>query len=38
MSDENFDKLERWRAFARDNGRGVGELAIAWLLAHSVVR
>jgi aryl-alcohol dehydrogenase-like predicted oxidoreductase len=37
VSDENFEKLGRWRAFAGENGRSVGALAIAWLLAHPVV-
>lgn len=37
LSDENFDKLARWSAFASERGHTVGELAIAWLLAHPVV-
>ena len=37
LSDENFEKLDRWQAFAREHGHDVGELAIAWLLAHPVV-
>jgi aryl-alcohol dehydrogenase-like predicted oxidoreductase len=37
LSDENFTKLERWKAFAKEQGHDVGELAIAWLLAHPVV-
>jgi aryl-alcohol dehydrogenase-like predicted oxidoreductase len=34
MSEENWDKLERFQAFATTRGRAVGELAVAWLLAH----
>jgi aryl-alcohol dehydrogenase-like predicted oxidoreductase len=37
LSDENFGRLERWTAFASARGHTVGELAIAWLLAHPVV-
>jgi aryl-alcohol dehydrogenase-like predicted oxidoreductase len=37
LSDANFDRLERWTSFAAERGRTVGELAIAWLLAHPVV-
>jgi aryl-alcohol dehydrogenase-like predicted oxidoreductase len=37
LSDENFERLERWTAFAHDRDHSVGELAVAWLLAHSVV-
>lgn len=37
LSDANFDRLERWTSFAQERGRTVGELAIAWLLAHPVV-
>jgi 1-deoxyxylulose-5-phosphate synthase len=37
LSDENFAKLERWKAFASGRGHTTGELAIAWLLAHPVV-
>lgn len=37
LSDENFDKLARWSAFASERGHTVGELAIAWLLAHPAV-
>lgn len=37
LSTENFDKLERWKAYASEHGHGMGELAIAWLLAHPVV-
>jgi aryl-alcohol dehydrogenase-like predicted oxidoreductase len=34
LTEENFDKLEKLEAFARERGRKVGELAIAWLLSH----
>ncbi len=34
MNDANFDKLEKWEAFSKERGHTVGELAIAWLLAH----
>jgi len=37
LSDENFAKLDKWKSFASERGHGVGELAIAWLLAHPVV-
>ena len=37
LSDENFEKLERWRAFASEHGHPMSELAIAWLLAHPAV-
>jgi aryl-alcohol dehydrogenase-like predicted oxidoreductase len=37
LSDENFERLDRWRAFARERGHSMGELAVAWLLAHPVV-
>lgn len=37
LSDANFDRLERWTSFAQVRGRTVGDLAIAWLLAHPVV-
>ena len=37
LSDENFDRLQRWRAFARTHERTAGELAVAWLLAHPAV-
>jgi aryl-alcohol dehydrogenase-like predicted oxidoreductase len=37
LSDENFEKLERWRTFASEHGHPVSELAVAWLLAHPVV-
>lgn len=34
MTEGNFDKLEKIQAFAKERGHTVGELAIAWLLAH----
>lgn len=37
LTDANFEKLERWKAFASERGHLVSELAIAWLLAHPVV-
>jgi aryl-alcohol dehydrogenase-like predicted oxidoreductase len=35
MSDANIDKLARLEAFAGERGHTVGDLAIAWLLAHT---
>ncbi|HZP94763.1 MAG TPA: aldo/keto reductase [Candidatus Limnocylindria bacterium] len=37
LTEENFAKLDGWRSFARERGHEVGELAVAWLLAHPVV-
>lgn len=37
LTPEQFTKLDAWRAFAEARGHSVGELAIAWLLAHPVV-
>jgi aryl-alcohol dehydrogenase-like predicted oxidoreductase len=37
LTDDNFAKLERWKAFASERGHEMHELAIAWLLAHPVV-
>jgi aryl-alcohol dehydrogenase-like predicted oxidoreductase len=37
LSDGNFDKLDRYRAFAASRGRSVGELALAWLAASPAV-
>ncbi len=37
LTEENFEKLDRYRAFARERGHEVGELAVAWLLAHPAV-
>ena len=37
LSDDNFAKLEKWKAFASERGHPMGELAIAWLLAHPQV-
>ena len=34
LTDANFDKLEKLQAYAQERGHEVGELAIAWLLAH----
>ena len=34
LTDSNFDKLEKLEAFAMERDHSVGELAIAWLLAH----
>lgn len=34
LNPANFDKLDRLETFARERGRSVGELAIAWLLSH----
>ena len=34
VSDENFDKVAKLEAFAKERGHSVGELAIAWLLSH----
>lgn len=37
LTAENFEKLTRWKAFAKERQHTVGELAIAWLLAHPAV-
>ena len=37
LSDDNFDKLERYQRFSKEHGHTIGELAIAWLLSHSWV-
>lgn len=37
FADENWDKLAKWEAFARERGHTVGELAIAWLLSKPYV-
>ncbi len=37
LTNENFDKLARWKSFAAERGHVMGELAIAWLLAHPIV-
>jgi aryl-alcohol dehydrogenase-like predicted oxidoreductase len=34
MNDANWEKLAKLEAFASERGHSVGELAIAWLLAH----
>jgi aryl-alcohol dehydrogenase-like predicted oxidoreductase len=36
-TDENFDRIEAYEAFARGQGRTITELAIAWLLAQPAV-
>jgi len=37
LTDENFQRLAGWKDFAAQRGHGVGDLAVAWLLAHPVV-
>ena len=37
LSDANLALVERLEGFAGDHGHGVGELALAWLLAHPEV-
>lgn len=37
LSEENFEKLQGWTAFAQGRGHTVAELPVAWLLAHPVV-
>ncbi|MFC2045780.1 aldo/keto reductase [Chloroflexota bacterium] len=34
MTDANYDKLASIETFAKERGRNVGEVAIAWLLCH----
>jgi aryl-alcohol dehydrogenase-like predicted oxidoreductase len=34
LTGQNFDKLDRLEAFARERGHSVLELAVAWLLSH----
>jgi len=34
LTDANFDKLAKLEAFAKEHSHSMGELAIAWLLAH----
>jgi aryl-alcohol dehydrogenase-like predicted oxidoreductase len=36
-TDDNFDRLEAYEAFAAERGRSVTELAVAWLLAQPTV-
>jgi aryl-alcohol dehydrogenase-like predicted oxidoreductase len=36
-TEDNFDRIEAYEAFAAERGRTVGELAIAWLLAQRSV-
>ena len=33
LTDDNFARLEKWKAFARECGHSMTELAFAWLLA-----
>jgi len=35
FTDANFDKLEKLQKFSAESDHSIGELAIAWLLAHS---
>ena len=37
LTDENFEKVDKLSAFARERGHTVGELALAWLLANPAV-
>jgi len=37
FTEQNFDRVERLQGFARERDHTLGELAIAWLLAHSYV-
>ena len=37
MTAVNFHKIETWTAWARERGRGMNELAQAWLLAQPQV-
>ena len=37
LTSANYDRLERWQAFAASRGRSVVELAIGWLLGHAEV-
>lgn len=37
LSDENFERLERWKTFAAERGHTVTDLAFAWLLSHRIV-
>jgi aryl-alcohol dehydrogenase-like predicted oxidoreductase len=37
LREDNFAALARYQAFADQHGRQVGELAVAWLLAHREV-
>lgn len=37
LTDEKLDKIARLEAIARDSGKSVGQLAIAWLLAQAQV-
>ncbi|HZD42164.1 MAG TPA: aldo/keto reductase [Terriglobales bacterium] len=37
MTDDNFDKVAKLTAWANERGRGMNELAQAWLLAHAEI-
>lgn len=37
LTDDNFDKLENYEAFAKKNGKTLVELAFAWLLSRKAV-
>jgi aryl-alcohol dehydrogenase-like predicted oxidoreductase len=37
LTDENFERLGRWQAFAKERGHEMVDLAFAWLLAHEAV-
>jgi aryl-alcohol dehydrogenase-like predicted oxidoreductase len=37
MTDKNYDKVEGLESWAKERGHSMGELAHAWLLAHSAV-
>ncbi len=37
LTPENFDRVERYEAFAPARGHTIGELAVSWLLANPVV-
>jgi len=37
LTPDNFARVERWEAFARERGRSLTELAIGWLLSHAEV-
>jgi aryl-alcohol dehydrogenase-like predicted oxidoreductase len=37
LTEDNFDILGKLEIFAKEHGHSVGELALAWLLAHSQV-
>ena len=37
LTPANFERLERWRAFAASRDRSLVELALGWLLGHPEV-